>query len=184
MTTTRTFCSILLLLVVAVSLPAQHRRDPLTSAETNELRDSKQDPAKRLKLYTQYARARMQAIDHLWSDPRFAADRSSEMHDLIQDLGTIVDEMDDNVSMYADEKWDIRKPLKEVIQVGTDLQTKLQQLKQSAQADPSLAKELEKNYRFVLDDTIESINGSLESARKTLDEQDAAAKRKELKRPE
>ena len=180
----RTICSLLLLLLLVPSLHAQHRRDPLSSQETDELREAKQDPPQRLKLYAKYAKARMETIDHLWSDPRFAADRGSQMHDLLQDLGSIVDEMDDNVSMYANDKWDIRKPLKDVIQTDTELQLKLRQLKESAQSTPALAQELEKNYKFVIDDTIDSVNSSLDSARKTLDEQEAAAKRKELRKPE
>lgn len=184
MTMKRVLCSLIVAVLLASSLPAQHRRDPLTSKETNDLRDAKQDPPKRLKLYAEYARARMQAIEHLWSDPRFAADRADQLHDLFQDLGTIVDEMDDNVAMYADGKWDIRKPLKDVIQAGTEIQLKLRQFKDSAQSDPALAKEVQKNYKFVLEDTIDSVNASLDSARKTLDEQEAAAKRKELKKPE
>lgn len=184
MTKTRAICSILLLVLLAGSLTAQRRRDPLNSVETNELRDAKQDPPKRLKLYTEFARARMKTIEHLWSDPRFAAERGPQMHDLIEDLGTIVDEMDDNVSMYADDRWDIRKPLRDVIQTSTELQLKLRQLKESAQASPELSNELQTHYKFVLEDTIESVNGSLDSARKILDEQEAAAKRKELRKPE
>jgi hypothetical protein len=184
MTTTRTLLSLLFLVLVASFLPAQHRRDPLNSNETNQLRDAKQDPPARLKLYTEFARARMKTIEHLWSDPRFAAERGPQMHDLIEDLGTIVDEMDDNVSMYAYGKWDVRKPLRDVIQTGTELQLKLRQLKESAQSSPELAAEVQKHYKFVLEDTIESVNSSLDSARKTLDEQEAAAKRKELRKPE
>ncbi|HYH00825.1 MAG TPA: hypothetical protein VD837_16975 [Terriglobales bacterium] len=176
--------AVLLLIVVAQLTWAQRVRDPLNSKETNELREAKQDPPKRLKLYTQYARARMQAIEHLRSDPRFAADRGPEMHDLIQDLGTIVDEMDDNIDMYAEARWDIRKPLKEIIQTDTELQLKLRQLKESATGDPALAEEVQKHYRFVLDDTIESVNSSLDIARKTLEDQEAAAKKKELRKPE
>lgn len=184
MTRTRAICSVLLLALLASSAVSQRRRDPLNSNETNELRDAKQDPPKRLKLFTAFAQARMKTIEHLWSDPRFAAERGPQMHDLIEDLGTIVDEMDDNVGMYADGRWDIRKPLKDVIQTATELQLKLRELKESAQAKPELAQELQTHYKFVLEDTIESVNGSLDTARKTLDEQEAAAKRKELRKPE
>lgn len=170
--------------LLAVVASAQRRRDPLNSNETDQLREAKQEPEKRLKLYVQFAKARLETIEHLRTDPRFAADRAPQIHDLLEDLGNIVEEMDDNIDMYTEGKWDIRKPLKEVIQADTELQLKLRQIKESADSDPSLAVEMKKNYLFALQDTTEAVNASLDSARKTMNELETMAKAKQLRKPE
>jgi hypothetical protein len=176
------FLSIALLL--ALSAFAQRRRDPLNSNETDQLREAKQEPDKRLKLYVQFAKARMETIEHLRTDPRFAADRGPQIHDLLEDLGNIVEEMDDNVDMYTEGKWDIRKAMKEVIQADTEFQLKLRQLKESAESDPASGAELKENYEFALQDTTEAVNASLDSARKTMDELETMAKAKQLRKLE
>ncbi len=176
-------CALVCVLCCALALPAtaQFGRDPLTSTEVDALRESRQNPDVRLKLFVQYARARMDAIDHIHTDPRQAADRGPRMHDLLMDLGKIVEEMDDNVDMYAKDSFDIRKPLKEVVAADTDFQQKLTSMKESAKSDPALGEELRKNYQFALDDTLEAIRGSLDSARETLNEQEEIAKDKNKK---
>ncbi len=173
-----------LLLLLAIAASGQRRRDPLTADETDQLREAKQEPDKRLKLYVQFARARMETIEHLRTDPRFAGDRGRQIHDLLEDLGNIVEEMDDNVDMYMEGKWDIRKAMKEVVQADTEFQLKLRQLKESAAADPALQKELTQNYEFALQDTTEAVNASLDSARKTVDDLETMAKAKQLRKPE
>jgi hypothetical protein len=171
------------LLSVVLVLPAvaQLGRDPLTSQEVDALRESRQAPDVRLKLFVKYARDRMDSIERMRNDPRQAADRGPQIHDLLGDLGKIVEEMDDNVDMYADDKFDIRKPLKEVVAADTEFQQKLTALKDSSKSDPALADELRKNYQFVLDDTIEAVNASLDNARQTINDQEAIAKDKTKK---
>jgi hypothetical protein len=172
---------LLLLCVFAVSAAAQFGRDPLTPQEVDALRESRQNPDIRLKLFVKYARARMDTIDHMHSDPREAGDRGARIHDSLMDMGRIVEEMDDNVDMYANNKFDIRKPLREVVAADTEFQQKLNAMKQSAKSDSALAEELRKNYQFVLDDTLEAVNASLDSARQTLNEQEEIAKDKTKK---
>jgi len=179
--------AVLLLIFASAFIPAAHAqfgRDPLNSKEIGALRETRQAPNDRLKLYAKYAKARVDTVEHLLSDPRFAADRGPQVHDLLQDIGRIVDEMDDNVDMYAGDKYDIRKPLKDIIQSDTEFQLKLRQIKENANSNPAAAEELRKNYQFVLDDTLDSVNSSLNNARKTLDEQEALAKQKQLRKAE
>ena len=92
---------------------AQHKRDPLTEPEVDQLRETAQEPDKRLKLMVKFARARMLAIDQLRSDPK-----------------------------VADEA---------------------------------------KDYEFVLDNTLEAVNQSVDNARKTLDEQNEEFAKKKKK---
>lgn len=179
--------TIVLLLLISLLLPTAHAqlgRDPLNPVEIDALREAKQDPPERLKLYVKYARARVETLGHLLSDPRFAGDRGPQVHDLLQDIGRIIEEMDDNVDMYSDGKYDIRKPLKDVVQADTEFQLKLREVKANASSNPAAGEELRKHYQFVLDDTLEAVNASLDSARKTLDDQEALAKKKQLRKPE
>ncbi len=97
------------------------------------------------------------------------------------DLGKIVEETDDNVDMYFNDKFDIRKPLKEVIAADADFQQKLTAMKESAKSDPARGEELRKDYQFALDDTLEAVKASLDSARTSLNEQEEIAKDKTKK---
>ncbi len=172
---------ILLILALASTSFAQFGRDPLTQAEIQDLREARQDPEARLKLFVRYARLRMDSIDRMRNDPRVAATRGPELHDLLEDLGKLVEEMDDNVEMYAKDKWDIRKPLKEVVAADTEFQQKLTAMRDNAKTDAAAGEELRKNYQFVLDDTIEAVNSCLDGAKETLTEQEAIAKDKNTK---
>ena len=156
--------------LVAASYAGKLRRDPLNDLETDELREVAQEPIKRLKLYIKYAGARMTAIDQMRSDPKLAADRGRQIHDLLEDFTNIVDELDDNVDMYHECGADLRKPLKEVIEADSDWQLRLRTLKEAPASDPNAAKEA-KDYYFVLESSIDSVNESADNARKVLAEQ-------------
>src|SRR5260370_11945934 len=116
---------------VAVMRAEPGRRDPLTDAETEQLREVAMEAEPRLKLYIKFARARMVAIEQIRSDPKFAEERGKRIHDLLEDLGNIVDEMDNNVATYDRQKADLRKPLKEIIEADSEFQGKLRALKEA-----------------------------------------------------
>ncbi len=165
------------ILLAALALPCVgERRDALNSKETDQLRDANQDPAKRLKLLVEFAHARLAQVEQLRSDPRSTVGRGPQVHDLVEDFGNIVDEMDDNLDMYAEHKADLRKPLKEIIQADSEFQSKIGAIQQSlgsaAFADES------RDYQFVVGDALESIRMSLDHARKLLDEENEAFAKK------
>ena len=159
---------------------AQHKRDPLTEPEVDQLRETAQEPDKRLKLMVKFARARMLAIDQLRSDPKLAQGRGEKIHELLEDFMNLVDEIDDNVDNYSGKQSDIRKSLKELVEADTDFQLKLRTLKDAAKSDPKVADEV-KDYEFVLDNTLEAVNQSVDNARKTLDEQNEEFAKKKKK---
>ena len=176
------------LLVIAITLTAfatlnagKVRRDPLTDPETDQLREAAQEPPKRLKLYINFARARMTAIEQLRSDPKLAADRGRQIHDLLEDFTNIVDEIDDNVDMYHERGADLRKPLKELIEADSDWQLRLRTLKEAPNSDADAEKET-RQYYFVLDGAIDSVNSSGENARKVFDEQNKSFAEKKKKK--
>ena len=159
------------MLVLTVVAGAQRRRghDPLTDAETDELREVAQEPDKKLKLFIKYAGARMQAIEQLRGDPKLASGRGQQVHDLLEDFTALLDELDDNVNAYATRKLDISKALAEVITADSNWQIKLRTLKESPQNDPKAAAEA-RAYSFVLDTAIDAVNASIANARELQDE--------------
>jgi len=173
----------LLIAVVALGfvVPAGARRDPLNDLEIEELREAAQDPPKRLKLLLKFTRDRMALIDALRAEPGGSKDRSRRMHDLLEDFGILVDELDNNVETYAARKSDLRKPLRAIVQADNEFLEKLRSLKAIAAADPALAEEA-KEYEFILEDVTDSVQASLETALETLQAQDLAARDPKKKR--
>lgn len=168
-------------LLVLLSLPAlaQQRmgHDPLNPAEADQLRDTAMEPNHRLKLYVGFARDRITKIDQVLNDPKIK-DRGAQLHSLLQDFSALIDEIADNVDTYSGEHWDIRKSLKLVIEGDSEFQLKLRQLAQASTGPDA------EQYKFVLQDATESLNNNADDARKTMQEQNALAKEKKLKKPD
>jgi len=168
----------LLLLLMAVSAPGQRRRhDPLTEAETDQMRELAQEPDKRIKLLIKFARARLQAIEQLRGDPKLAEGRGKQIHDLLRDFTELVDEIGDNVDMYSRRKDDISKSLGQIIIADSDFQLRLRTLKETA-ADPRNAAEA-KSYEFALQDAAEAVDASEQDTRELMD--DIAREKQESK---
>lgn len=171
-----------LLVILVISAPAWQRRDPLTSAETGQLRETAPEPDKRLKLYLKFIGDRIAKLDQLRSDPRLAgSDRPAQIHRLLTEVTFLTDEMDDNIDDYAQRQADLRKPLHDVIAAETGFQQKLNDLKQAATRDPTFAAE-QKAYSFVLQDATKAVNSSLADARKLAAEQEVAFKARKRKK--
>jgi len=167
----------LLMLAISVAAAAQRRRDPLTEAETDQLREQAQEPVARLRLYIKFAGVRMVAIEEVPANAKSDPKRGQKIHDLLEDFGNIVDEIDDNIDNYAEHGSDMRKPLKELITAESDWALRLRNMKDAIAKDPQMAHEA-RDYSFALDTAIDSVNDSADSARKTLEEQNASLKTK------
>ncbi len=152
---------------------AQHR-DPLNDKEIDAMREVADEPNKRLELMVGFARARMASITQLQADTKSAKDRPMQIHDLLQDFTSLLDEIDDNVDMYGSHKTDMRKGLKLVIEADSEWELQLRKLKQ--QSPPE---EVEQ-YSFVLSNASDAAKDSADSARKALQEQNELAKDKKL----
>jgi hypothetical protein len=153
------------------------KRDPLTEAESDQIRELSQEPDKRLELIVKFIGARFDTIEQMQGDPRLAAGRGQKMHDLLQDISALVDELDDNVDDYVDKKQDIRKSLKKVIEADTSFQLKLRTLKEQNEASKEYS-----DYNFVMQDATDAVNGSLDDAREALDEQEKTIKEEKKKK--
>ncbi len=165
-----------LLLLVAPSIQAQRRRDPLNPLEVDQLRDAMLDPDNRLKLYVKFARERMNALEKMRGDPK-ATDRAGQTRDLLSDFLAIYDELNDNIDMYVDRKDDVRKPLKLIIEADTEFQAKLRAIKNSANGDAAESK----RYEFVLNNAIDTVDSSADDHRKTVGDVEEYMKHKKKK---
>ena len=171
----RTLVYGLLFLSIPAAVLAQRHRDPLTSAEVDQIRDTSWEPKLRLPLYVQFARARLVKLEEVRSDPR-AKDRARQTHDLLDDFQRLYDELNDNIDTYVERKNDIRKPLKQILDADTEFQAKLRALKDAADVPPPESQQ----YTFVLDNAIETVDSSTEDHRKLLEDQEELAKHKKL----
>jgi hypothetical protein len=163
------------LLLAALPLGAQHRRDPLTQSEIDQIRDVSWEPRQRLTLYVQFARARLVKLELMRNDPK-ATNRPQQTHDLLDDFQRLYDELNDNIDTYVDRKDDIRKPLKLIVEADTEFDSKLRALKDAADVKP----EETRQYEFVLTNVLDTVDTSSEEHKKLLADQEDAAKHKKL----
>ena len=174
MQTARKLLVFLLLLAVVASA---RKRDPLTEAETDKLREVATEPYKRMKLLIEFADARLLAIDQMRSDPKLADGRGKKIHDLLEDFTAILDEVNSNLDMYAgrplnkDDKKDFRKGLKAVIEADNKFELKLRTLKSAIDTDPQ-AKIDAQDYHYVLQDAVEALKSSADMAREYMNDKD------------
>lgn len=165
---------IIVLLLVSMAASAR-KRDPLTEAEADQLRQVALEPYKRLKLYIKFTDARLDAIDQLRSDPGQAAGRGRKVHDLLEDFAALLDEINDNLDTYQgrplskDDRKDFRKGLKETIEACDKWETRLNALKSASETDPQTKQEAE-DYRFVLQDAEDALKSAAEIARQYVEE--------------
>jgi hypothetical protein len=152
---------------------AQRRNDPLNPLEQDQLRDAAQEPSERLKLYIQFARARLASLEQMRADPK-VTDRAQQTHDRLQDFLDVYDELNDNIDTFVERKSDLRKPLKSVIEADTEFQARLRALKSSADANKNESKQ----YDFLLSNVLDTIDGGVQDHRQLLSEQEEAAKHK------
>jgi hypothetical protein len=108
----RCVASIVACLLIAAPLPAQiEKREPLTEAQIEQIREAGVFPDDRVKLYTQFLNEHADVIKGLSSRAKSAA-RSRRLDGELQDLTALMDEFASNLDVYSDRHADIRKSLK------------------------------------------------------------------------
>jgi hypothetical protein len=166
------FC--LAMLAAFLTLASAQKRDPLNEKEIDEMRESADWPDKRLELMVKFARARMTAIDQLQANGKTAKDRPMQIHDLLEDFSSLVDEIEDNVGMYGSHNADMRKGLTLLIEANSEWQLHLRRLKQ--QSPPE---ELDQ-FSFALTNATDAVNDVGDDARQELQKQNELARQKKL----
>jgi hypothetical protein len=171
----RSWMCVVVLVASAPFVQAQRHREPLTQAEIDQIRDASWEPKQRLALYVQFTRARLVKLEEMRSDPK-TKNRPKQTHDMLDDIQLLYDELNDNIETYVDRKDDIRKPLKMIMEADTEFQAKLRALKDAADVPAAEARE----YEFVLNNVLDTVDTSAEDHRKLLADQEDAAKHKKL----
>ena len=163
--------TVLLLLLSVVA--SARRRDPLTEAETDQLREANLEPYKRLKLLIKFTEARLASIEQVRVDPK-ATDRGKQIHDLLEDFTSLMDEINDNLDMYEARKMEkdsvkeYHKGLKELLEADGRFDLKLKALRSAGETDPQTQK-LFPDFRFVLQDAEESLKSNADAAREDIE---------------
>jgi predicted nucleic acid-binding Zn-ribbon protein len=166
-----------LLLCLFPALKAeQQRRDPLNDLEVDQLRDAAQDPETRLKLYVQFARARLDKLQQVPAEEK-TSDRAEQTRAALQDFADVYDELNINVDTYADRGADLRKALKPVIEADTEFGSKLRAFKASLSNSPQEAE----HYDFLISSALEAVDEGAKDHRDLLAEQEQTFKNKKTK---
>jgi hypothetical protein len=172
-------CAAACFLMLLPAASAQYRRDPLNPPEIDQLRDTAIDPELRLKLYVQFARARLLTLEQVRNEAT-SATRGRKTHDAVENFLAVYDELNENIDNFLGRTNDIRKPLKDIIAADTDFQSRLRSVRDSAGVKPAEYQQ----YEYSLTNAIETVDASADDHRKTLVEQEEQAKKKKLKKPD
>jgi hypothetical protein len=170
----KTATKALLLLLLLCTAASAKRRDPLTEAESDKLREVAMEPYKRIKLLIEFTEARLVAIDQLRANPKLAEGRGAQIHDLLEDFTSLMDEINDNLDQYEgrplkkDDVKEYHKGLKALLDADEGFALKLRALKAAAENDPITRKEAP-DFRFVLQDAEESLKSNADMTREYIE---------------
>ncbi len=161
----KTLATTIVLLLACTLAAAQRTHDPLTTREVEQLREAAQDPERRIDLLLEYTTDRLLAVERLHK-LEAPSDRDVEtLASLLDDMATLVDELDDNLDMYDKHGEDLRRALRKVIAADEDFRTRL------AMLDHERTMLHRRSYAAALAEAAESVQQSLESAHTMLDSQ-------------
>jgi hypothetical protein len=144
--------ALLLLFLAGAALHAG--RDFLTADETDQVRLA-QDPNDRLKLYTVFARQRLDQVQQLIKEGK--PGRAGMVHDLLDEYTKIVDAMDTVADDALQRKLDISLGIKAVSSAENEFLPALEKIRDSEPKDLS-------RYEFVLSQAIDTTRDSLETS--------------------
>jgi len=122
----------LLLAVAARPAHAQASENIMSDGEVEKLREAAYVPADRLAVFIKILDSRSKAIEDLMAKPRHPG-REERLHDLMDQIGGIADELNDNLDDYAPKHRDLRKVLPKLLEATERWSTTLR----SAPEDPA-----------------------------------------------
>ena len=108
----RLFFILAFVMVCSAICPAQkEKREPLTEAQIDQIREAGVFPDDRISLYAKFINEHAETIKGLTSRAK-SASRAHRLDDELQDLTALMDELGSNLDEYSDRKADLRKSLK------------------------------------------------------------------------
>jgi len=102
------------LLVAGVSAQAQAGEGTMSEAEVEALRDAAFVPVDRIVAYEKIIDTREKRINELLAK-RWYPGRSDDLHDLMEQMAGIADELSDNLDEYDKNHRDVRKALPKLV---------------------------------------------------------------------
>jgi hypothetical protein len=150
-------CAVLLLLL-AQPLIAQKDRDPLNDNEVDQIRELRNQPVARIKLYQKFIEDRIAAIKEIGPNPK-AEDRKAALRARLEEFTRLSDELQDNLDTFDEAHADIRKALKDLVSASAKWPDILNQ----PTTDPA--------YDFSRKTALEAAMSTNDQAKKLLDSQ-------------
>ncbi|WP_131994186.1 hypothetical protein [Acidipila rosea] len=159
--TVRAILTLALLLCVSGSVvrAAAFQQDPLSEKDIEKVRDARDQPNERIKLYTKFIDERIATIKDLTGKTR-ANNRRTQLRDKFQEFTRLADELADNLDTYNTEHADMRKALKDLVAASAKWAPVL-----SAPANDSV-------YDFYRGTAVEAAQSVNDQAKKLQGEQD------------
>jgi hypothetical protein len=148
--------TLLCCLLLAVPLAAQ--KDFLNADEIQQIREA-QEPNDRLKLYADFAKARLDLVKNLLGKDK--AGRSILIHDALEEYGKILDAIDTVADAAAAKKTEINQGLGSVAAMYKTMLPDLQKIRDSNPKDLD-------RYEFALTQAIDTTQDSLMLAEEDL----------------
>lgn len=147
-----------LLCFILAALPGAAQRDFLTTDEADQVRLA-QEPNARLMLYADFARQRVDLLEHLLAKDE--PGRSSMIHETLQDYTKIVETMDVVADDALTRDVDIAEGIAAVVKAEEDFIERLGKVRKSEPKDFV-------RYRFVFDMAYDTTEDSLDINREDL----------------
>lgn len=147
-----------LLCLLLLATPAVAQRDFLNADEIDQIKEA-QEPNLRLKLYADFARARLDMVKNLLGKDK--PGRSIMVHDALEDYGKILDAIDTVADAAAAKKADIKAGLTAIATMYKSLLPELEKVRDSKPKDLD-------RYEFALTQAIDTTKDSLELAQEDL----------------
>lgn len=118
MTPMRSLAAVLVCLFLSAPLPAQkEKREPLTRAQIEQIREAGTAPNYRINLYVGFLNEHAEAIKGLGRHG-YSAARNQRLDNELQDLTALMDELGSNLDTYGDRHADLRAALKQLNQAA------------------------------------------------------------------
>ncbi len=93
---------------------SQRHAAPLSEAEEEEVRDAAIEPARRIAVYQSIIETRIKRIQEVLANTR-AQGRRDDIRDNMEQVASLVDELQDNLEEYDHVHRDLRKPLPKLL---------------------------------------------------------------------